>query len=122
MIGKKCRKTDDAVILKLSAEGKSQRYIAKQLKCSKTAILKRLRKLLPTRGHHRENQTVTNEIPRPKYSKDSRYLRKIGTDEIFIWTRYIAVRLDMEEVRWTGKKFVMVTREPLQTLNDLGGF
>lgn len=122
--GDRCDK--DKMILKLYMEKKSQRYIAKELGCSKTAVLKRLRKLLSDSGHQSENKeetsVLTEEIPKPNYSKEHRYLRKIGTDEIFIWTKFIAVRFDMEEVKWDGKKFVVVTKVHMQTTKDLGRF
>ena len=119
-MAKRERKTDDFLILKFHKEGRSQRWIARELGCSKTAVLKRLRKLLSDGGHHAENQKETNEIPKPKYSESSRYLRKIGTNEIYAWASGIAGRLDMEEVRWTGKKFVLVTKVQMQAINDLG--
>lgn len=50
------RKTDDALILKLHGEGKSQRKIARELGCSKTAVLKRLKKMLLHGGDHTGNQ------------------------------------------------------------------
>jgi hypothetical protein len=78
--------------------------------CSKTAVLKRLRQLLPHYGNQSRNNKVTNEIPRPQYSREYRYLRKINTDQIFIWTKVLALRSDMQEIRWTGKRFLEVTR------------
>jgi len=113
------RKTNDSLILKFHKEGKSQRWIARQLGCSKTAVLKRLRKLL-NGGHQAGNQKETNEISKPKYSESSRYLRKIGTGQIFAWAPGIAGRPDIEEVRWTGKDFSLVTRVPIQIFNHLG--
>ena len=116
------RKTDDAVILKLHEQGKSQRYIAKQLGCSKTGVLKRLRKLLPDSGHQTENPKETSVITKPTYSEQQRYLWKKGTNMIFAWASGIAGREDMEEVRWNGKKFIVVTKALIQTLNDLGRY
>jgi biotin operon repressor len=116
-------KTDNALILKLHGEGKGQRKIAKQLGCSKTAVLKRLRKLLPDGGHQigaRASMVTRENLPTtPRYLKTVRYLRKINTREIFVFNEYICGRADMEEVRWTGERFEVVTkfaeREPNKT-------
>lgn len=105
----KQRKTNDSLILKLHGEGKSQRQIAKELNYSKTCIFKRLKKLLSD-GHQAANQQETSDIPGSKYSVTTRYLRKITTGEIFAWASVIAQRHDMQEVRWNGKEFIVVTR------------
>lgn len=71
------RKTKDAVILQLHGEGKSQREIAKALKCSKTAVLKRLRKLLSV------NQTSVN-LTKPNMLRKAKVLVNIGTPNTLI--------------------------------------
>lgn len=115
-------KTNDSLILQYYNEGRSQRWTARQLKCSKSAVQKRLKKLLPDYGHQDGNNKVTNEIPKPKYCKEYRYLLKKNTAQIFIWTKFLALRSDMQEIRWTGKRFVEVPRVHMPAINDLGGF
>jgi biotin operon repressor len=113
------RKTDDQTILRLHSEGTSQREIAKELGCSKTAIFKRLKKLLQNSGHHANNQNHTGSFKEddasvhngPKYYVTQRYIRKIGDDYVYVYTDALMRRGDMEEVRWDGKKFEVVTQK-----------
>jgi hypothetical protein len=112
------RKTDDTRILKLHREGKSQREIATDLGCSKTAVLKRLKKLLPCSGHQGGDQKGTGvsqsvhacATEGPRYFKEQRYLRKKDAEQVFVWTPFIAKKEDLEEVLWDGEEFVPVAK------------
>jgi len=112
------QKTDDTLILQLHGEGKSQRKIAREIGCSKTTVLKRLKKLLQNSGHHVDNQQndeclrehETSESRGPKYYTTQRYIRKIGNDYVYVYSEALMRRGDMEELKWDGEKFVVVTR------------
>jgi len=92
------RKTDDAVILKMHEEGKSLREIAAVFSCSKTAVRKQLLRLQKKAGNPNPQDTEKIEDkPRVETLETftPKYIRKIGTRELFAYSPHLMKRGDM---------------------------
>jgi hypothetical protein len=97
------RKTHDETILQMRREGKSLRAIATVFGCSKTAVRKQILRLQKRTGNQNPQDTertgdkagegTTEETFIPKVI--SKYLRKVGTTQVFAYTDQLMMRGDM---------------------------
>jgi len=92
------RKTDDTVILKMHEEGKSLREIAAVFSCSKTAVRKQLLRL-QKKASNPNPQDIEKIEDKPRVETPEtltpKYLRKIGTREVFAYSPHLMKRGDM---------------------------
>jgi len=119
------KKGDDAEILRFKGEGKSFREIGRVLGVSHVAVRKRYLKMLRVNDKTVKEadgkmlNIVKTENPQeqgmpehrgPRYSIEQRYIRKIGDSFIYVYSEALMRRGDMEELRWDGENFSVVTR------------